>query len=73
VYDTVAVPALIPDTTPVAGPTAAIAVLLELHVPPPEFDNAVVPDTHTIGRPVFAPGNGLTIMFSDLAQPVGSV
>ena len=51
-----ALPADIPVTTPVVGPTVAIAVLLLLHVPPATASvKVVVVLKHTVEKPAIVP------------------
>jgi len=64
----VSIPGVRPLTTP-PGDTVAIAVLLELHVPVPEFDNNVTEPTHTLGAPVIAAGVGSTVTVNIAQQP----
>jgi hypothetical protein len=48
--------------------------LLLVHVPGPDaLLNVVVPPTHTLAVPVFAPGEGLTVIAKTLKQPVPNV
>jgi hypothetical protein len=56
-----AVPAAMPDTTPVAEPTVAMPVALLLHVPAPLASASVVDDSaQTLVVPVIAAGSGFT-------------
>ncbi len=57
-----AVPAVIPDTTPVPAPTVATAVLLLLHAPPVLVVlSVVVCPTQALVLPVMAAGSGFTV------------
>jgi hypothetical protein len=74
VYVIVVTPAATPDTTPVAGATDAIAVLLLLHVPPDTaLANVEVAPTHTAEAPEMAEGVLLTVTTLVAMQPVGNV
>jgi len=64
----VSIPGVRPLTTPPAE-TVAIAVLLELHVPVPVFDNNVTAPTHTLLAPVMAAGVGSTVTVNIAQQP----
>ena len=67
-------PEATPVKIPVDEPMVATAVLLLVHVPPPDvlLNVAVVPG-HAVNVPVIAAGNGLTVKVVVLIQPVGSV
>lgn len=69
-----AVPAVLPFTTPEV-PTVAIAGLLLLHVPPVvTLANVVVSPTHTDAVPVIGETlPGFTDITLVVAQPVGSI
>ena len=70
----VAVPAETPETTPVPDATAAIAVLLLLHVPPPVASvNVVVDATHRADVPPIAAGSAFTVIVFAAIQPDASV
>lgn len=69
----VAVPPDTPDTTPDVDPTAAIAVLLLLQVPPLASLNVVVALAHTVVVPVTADGIALTVTIIVSVHPVPSV
>ena len=70
-------PIATPETTPVEGPTAglavvtvAIAVLLLLHVPPPGVDVRLVElPSQTVAVPVIAVGVVFTLTTRDMEQP----
>jgi hypothetical protein len=59
---------------PLAEPIVATAVLLLVHVPPPDvlLRVADVPG-QAVNTPVMAAGNGLTVNVVVLIQPVGIV
>ena len=71
VYVMLAVPVLIPVTTPVLRFTLARDVLLLLHVPVPAgLLSVVVPlGMHSVAVPVLAPGIAFTVTTAVLAQP----
>jgi hypothetical protein len=70
-YETVAVPLVIPKTTPVPASTVTLPVLLLLHTPPPGVVFKVVfAPTHIDAVPLIAAGSGLTETFIELLQPV---
>ena len=63
-----------PVTTPVVEPTVPTAVLLLIHVPPPDRSvSAVVKPMHTFILPIIVTGNELTVTEVPAAQPVGNV
>ncbi len=66
-----------PAATPVTIPpvlTVATEVLLLLHVPPEVASESVMDDpSQTDAEPPIAAGNGLTVITTDLKQPVGRV
>jgi hypothetical protein len=65
-----AVPALKPDTIPVADPTVATAVLPELQVPAPVLARIVDEFSHNVADPVMADGSGFTVItFVVVAMP----
>lgn len=67
----VAVPRDTPHTLPVVMPTVATAGLLLVHKPPPvALVQGVQAPTHTLGEPVMALGNGLTVTVAVLKQPL---
>ena len=77
-YVIVALPAATPVTTPVLEFTVAVAVLLELHVPPKVvLLNVVVDPIHTFEVPVFAVKLGkaliVTVAVTELVQPFAFV
>ena len=53
--------------------TDAEKVLLLLQVPPPLPVNGVVNPTHTLEAPLIGPGTALTVVATDVKQPVASV
>jgi hypothetical protein len=60
-------------TMPVSDPTVAIVLLL-LHVPPAGASvNAVDDPVHIAVTPTIADGNGLTVKFVVILQPVSDV
>lgn len=68
-----AVPALTPDTIPLAD-TVAIALPPSVQVPPVVLDDKVVAEpSHTLRVPEIVPGSGLTVMVPVTRQPVASV
>ena len=68
----VAVPEVMPVTTPVEDPMVATPVALLLHVPPEVvLVNVVVKPTHTLVVPAIAAGFGLTVKLVTAIQPVG--
>jgi hypothetical protein len=72
-YVIIAVPALTPLTIPLLDPTVAVAVLLQVHIPPVGKQLCVVAEpTHTLLLPVMAEGTGFTVMPFVAMQPVGS-
>ena len=65
----VAVPGNNPATTPAAGSTVAIAVLLLLHVPPlVPSNNVVVVSAHILNTPLITVGMGLTVNVKEAGQ-----
>jgi hypothetical protein len=67
----IAVPGEIPVTTPVVTPTVAIALVLELHVPPvTAFVNVEVEPLHIFVEPAIDEGRGNTVTIAILLQPV---
>jgi len=69
-YVMVAVPALMPNSTPVMGYTYAIEVLLLLHVPPlTVLLSGLFCPPQIIGSPVIVAGTGYTLATTDLVQP----
>jgi hypothetical protein len=70
----VVVPASIPVTSPVTGPTLAIEVLPLLHPPPVVvLDKVVVSPSHTLVVPVIAAGDKFTVIAFTATQVVGNV
>ena len=70
----VAVPAVIPVTTPVAAPTVATPGLLLLHGPAVVASlSVVVAPWHIVGVPNMAEGNGVTVTVANAVQPAGVV
>jgi hypothetical protein len=73
VYVIVAVPAIAPVTTPVAGTTVALALLL-VHVPPAGvLLSVVVAFTHMVVPPVMIPGSAFAVTVVVRWQPVVAV
>jgi hypothetical protein len=68
----VTVPAICPDTTPVAI-TEAMEGSDDVHVPPPELAKTVVDPAQTEATPVMGEGVGLTVAVADLKHPVGII
>lgn len=67
----VVVPMAAPNTVPLEEPIEAIAVALEVQVPPPELlPNVVVAPTHTFGEPVITPGASITVSTPVVVHPV---
>jgi hypothetical protein len=74
VYMIVAVPPATPVTTPVPVPTIATAVLLLLHVPPPDASlSVVVKPGQTTVVPVIGETVAFTVTVVTFEHPVGSV
>ena len=75
VYDMTTVPAETPDTLPVADPTVAVCVLLDVHTPPnvASLNCSVIP-VHTIPLDgVIGSGCEMTCTVAVVIQPVGKV
>lgn len=66
-------PAAIAVTTPDDEPTVANAVLLLVHVPPPELLNVEAKPTHALAVPLIADGRGFTVATLVAIQPVPKV
>jgi hypothetical protein len=67
----VAVPRMLPVTTPPINVTEAVAEALLLQVPPPvEFDSPTELPKHTIDGPAILAGRGFTVNTRVLKQPV---
>lgn len=60
VYVIIEVPAIVPETIPVAEPMVALPLLL-LHVPPPVLVSVVAAPMHTSAAPDIGAGKGLTV------------
>jgi hypothetical protein len=74
VYVMVEVPALTPRAIPEPLPIVATAVLLLLHVPPPDgLISVVLTPSQTLSVPMMVAGSVLTVKVAVLRQPVGSV
>ena len=74
VYVIVEVPVDTPVAIPLAEPIVATAVLLLVHVPPPDASvKVVVVPGHACNVPEIAAGNGFTVTACVAIQPVGSV
>jgi hypothetical protein len=67
----VAVPAPVPATNPVAGPTVATLILLLLHTPLPGgvMVSVTEPLMHRLIVPVIVPGRALTVIGHVTTQP----
>lgn len=74
VYAIVAVPALVPHTTPLEEPTVATDVMELLHTPPDVASPSVVQlPAHILLTPVMVAGTALTVKTAVVKQPVDNV
>jgi hypothetical protein len=71
-YVMVTVPAATPVTIPVPLPTVAVPVAPLLQIPPLTLlYKVVVPPSHTLPRPVIAPGAGFIVTIIVVKHPLG--